>query len=828
MFRSLWRNLGGRGNTRGARAPRRRPRTALPRLERLEDRLTPTNSATLTNGVLNINIDPFINASITLDASSTPTNKILDVKVVGGTFLKQFALNQIQSIIGVFQGGDTVTVGDANGLPFTSNQSIQLNAATGTNPSTLLLGKPTSSAFSTETVTPASSSAIGEIDFGTGASAVVLHFTAGFNELQDSYTVATYTVNALASQTEVSTGVINNAAFTKISDPMAAFTVVDFSSKTSVNLEMASLSAQTVSVDHFLTASAGLKGLTVDAPAQGDQVFVSSTPSNFATVSLNAHAQPVSFFLGSNSSDPIHPDAASQINGAVYINGVGGGKPNVEIDTLNGPSTSYTFDATTLAYTASGTTNFVSFLGDIGHVSLVADAVSGQPTGTIEVKNTPANSPELFISAINDGLQARNIVVDGNTNLVAISASANDLTYIGDGFFTKTANSDHSTVAGVVGIVSVSAGSLTVDDAFDGFDRTVTIDEQEIKGLAPGLIEYNSLQSLTVIGGESANTFTIAPSDISPTGQLDGTRTFNKLPLTVQAGLNGAIAANAYTVWFDPVADLNLTIAGNGTGSTLDFNDLDRAATIAPRVPPAPLPKGTLTATFPSGGYDSVVTYTGMSMVTAEPDANHSFVQSLFHNVLGRSGVQAELNHWVALLPTLGQEGAAIAINHLPEAEKHVVDGFFAQYLHAKPTAKEENEYVQELANGETQEQVLSEILGSPKFLAEVFVGSNESPYEAYIEALYKDLLGVPAATVTQREIKFWEKEIKRAGRAEVAEEFLESDAYRTRAVTQDFPTLVHRAPTARELDQYVHSDLDLLGIQEAIEGTSEFYNKGT
>ena len=61
-----------------------------------------------------------------------------------------------------------------------------------------------------------------------------------------------------------------------------------------------------------------------------------------------------------------------------------------------------------------------------------------------------------------------------------------------------------------------------------------------------------------------------------------------------------------------------------------------------------------------------------------------------------------------------------------------------------------------------------------------------------------------------------------------MAEEFLESDAYRTRAVTQDFPTLVHRAPTARELDQYVHSDLDLLGIQEAIEGTSEFYNKGT
>ena len=60
-----------------------------------------------------------------------------------------------------------------------------------------------------------------------------------------------------------------------------------------------------------------------------------------------------------------------------------------------------------------------------------------------------------------------------------------------------------------------------------------------------------------------------------------------------------------------------------------------------------------------------------------------------------------------------------------------------------------------------------------------------------------------------------------------MAKEFLDSDAYRTVAVEQDFETLLRREPTAQELSDYVHSGLDLLGIQEAIEGTQEYFDTG-
>src|SRR5260370_37075910 len=90
-----------------------------------------------------------------------------------------------------------------------------------------------------------------------------------------------------------------------------------------------------------------------------------------------------------------------------------------------------------------------------------------------------------------------------------------------------------------------------------------------------------------------------------------------------------------------------------------------RTSTTEPRVPPAG--KGTIDVIYPSPGGESVVSYNNIgSPPLVLPNANHSFVQSLYHNALGRSGTQAELAGWVKELPAIGQAGVAAGVNHLP------------------------------------------------------------------------------------------------------------------------------------------------------------------
>jgi hypothetical protein len=78
--------------------------------------------------------------------------------------------------------------------------------------------------------------------------------------------------------------------------------------------------------------------------------------------------------------------------------------------------------------------------------------------------------------------------------------------------------------------------------------------------------------------------------------------------------------------------------------------------------------------------------------------------------------------------------------------------------------------------------------------------------------------LGVLESRVTKREIHFWEAEIHRVGRQGVAEEFLDSDAYRSLAVT-GLQAAAGRGAEAQQVKAYVASGLDLLSIQIALEG---------
>jgi hypothetical protein len=272
----------------------------------------------------------------------------------------------------------------------------------------------------------------------------------------------------------------------------------------------------------------------------------------------------------------------------------------------------------------------------------------------------------------------------------------------------------------------------------------------------------------------------------------------------------------------------NLTAKGGTGTNTLNLDEVlgDRGGPFNPN----PVPQGAgsnVLAKYSLPGLVSTFNYSNMPLVTQLPNPDKSFVQALFHDVYGRSGSQDELNYWAAQLPLLGQGGVVSAINHTQEAYTKVVDDWFQQYLKEAPAASELTHYTGELSDGQTQEQVLSQILGTPEFLKLVHQNSQESENEAYVEALYSYLLNIPEKQIAPSDLRRALDELHRIGREGLAKEFLTGSAFRTIQVTADYGRLLHRPPTLQEMSVWVNSGLDLLTIQIGIESLPEFYTFG-
>src|SRR5262249_15324481 len=147
---------------------------------------------------------------------------------------------------------------------------------------------------------------------------------------------------------------------------------------------------------------------------------------------------------------------------------------------------------------------------------------------------------------------------------------------------------------------------------------------------------------------------------------------------------------------------------------------------------------------------------------------NHQFVEALYLDDLGRPGDLNNLNdagYWVNLLDsgTLDQSAVAAGVVHSHEALTHLVTGWYQTYLGRTPQGGEEQYWVIQLAQGQTQEQflggavgktpfvipgesqgqteeqVLSDFLSSNEFFnrAQTLVGSG-TPQERYVQSLYQ------------------------------------------------------------------------------------------
>jgi hypothetical protein len=232
-------------------------------------------------------------------------------------------------------------------------------------------------------------------------------------------------------------------------------------------------------------------------------------------------------------------------------------------------------------------------------------------------------------------------------------------------------------------------------------------------------------------------------------------------------------------------------------------------------------PHSTLAFTEPDGNKIGVV----HDML----DANHAFVQALYHDALGRSANSAELDFWVSALVQSGSAAVVNGIEHSPEGRTHLVRGWYLQFLGRAALNGEEQGFVQLLVNGSTEEQVLSFILGSSEYFNHAplvpGVGGGSATNQTFVKALYLQLLNRPAG---DNEVSAWVSAIPSMGRGGVALIILGTAEHRSVVVGTYYTLLLHRdTPPARDVAGWINSSLDLGRIRLTFESTLEFFVHG-
>jgi CSLREA domain-containing protein len=206
------------------------------------------------------------------------------------------------------------------------------------------------------------------------------------------------------------------------------------------------------------------------------------------------------------------------------------------------------------------------------------------------------------------------------------------------------------------------------------------------------------------------------------------------------------------------------------------------------------------------------------------------FVQALYLDDLGRAGnlsSPSDAGAWVTALTnnTLTPAAVASAIAHSLEARTHLVDGWYPTYLGRKVQNGEEQGWVNLLMQGQKEEQVLSDILGSQEFFnhAQTLVASG-TPQERFVQALYQLLF---QRTGSSPEVAGWVNLLPLAGQQAVALAFLTSTECRVDWIMAYYSTLLHRTPDASGLAYWVPLGQDLDSVRIDIESSVEFFTNG-
>jgi hypothetical protein len=164
-------------------------------------------------------------------------------------------------------------------------------------------------------------------------------------------------------------------------------------------------------------------------------------------------------------------------------------------------------------------------------------------------------------------------------------------------------------------------------------------------------------------------------------------------------------------------------------------------------------------------------------------------------------------------------------IGNSQEALDHLVKSWYVNYLGRSANGGEELGWVNLLMKGETQEQVLSQILASPEFYARAqTLSSTGTADQRYVQALYELLLArQPGAS----EVVSWISALPQLGRQGVALDFLQSQEFRSDDFTGYYNALLQRPADTGGLNFWVSSGLNLSAVRIGIESSPEFFTNG-
>jgi hypothetical protein len=356
-------------------------------------------------------------------------------------------------------------------------------------------------------------------------------------------------------------------------------------------------------------------------------------------------------------------------------------------------------------------------------------------------------------------------------------------------------------------------------------------------GSLPGSVKFTdngngtaTLAGTPTVAGQFPITIT-ASNGVLPDAKQ--TFTLTVLPVTT-SGAPSLTSAGSTTFVQGTAGTFTVTTTGNPTASLsesgslpngVQFTDLGNGTATLAGIPTA-AGQFPVTITATNGVLPNATQAFTLTVLTPQ----QRFVQALYQDDLGRAADLSNPNgagYWVNLLTsaTLDQAAVAAGVVHSHEAQTRVVTGWYQAYLGRQPVNGEEQYWVLQLAQGQTEEQVLGGILGSDEFFAraQTLVGAGTPP-ERYVQALYQQLLNRPGSAA---EVAYWVNQLSQLGRPGVAQGFLASTEYRTDVVTGDYNTLLHSTASAAEVNYWVFSALDVASIRVGFEASPEFFTNG-
>jgi hypothetical protein len=207
------------------------------------------------------------------------------------------------------------------------------------------------------------------------------------------------------------------------------------------------------------------------------------------------------------------------------------------------------------------------------------------------------------------------------------------------------------------------------------------------------------------------------------------------------------------------------------------------------------------------------------------------FVQVLYLNALGRVGSKAEIDGWAAAFGGSNTSNASVqaaiasAIEGSMEGRDREVRSWYVQYLGRAAAGGEEMGWVNVLMAGQTEESVLSQILGSTEFFNHAqTLGFSGTADSQYVQALYELILHRAGGAA---EVAGWVGVLPAAGRQGAAMGFLDSTEFRTDQFEGYYNALLHRPSDSAGLNAWLATGLDVFTARINFETSSEFFSNG-